>query len=68
MIPKTTIRPIADTPIKIKMAPKIRLNTVAKNPLPDLVKIPQINKIKIKPMKKKINIGPSPYVWAKQKR
>jgi hypothetical protein len=68
MTPKTTIRPIADTPIKIKKAPKIRLSTVAKNPLPELVKIPQINKINTKPMKKRINIGQSPYVWAKQKR
>ena len=53
MTPKTKIRPIADTPIKIKKAPKIRLNTIPKNPQPELVKIPQINKINIKPMKKR---------------
>ena len=65
MTPKTKRRPIADTPIKIKMTPKIRLNMVAKNSLPELVKIPQINKINIKPMRNKINIGIFPYVWAK---
>jgi hypothetical protein len=63
----TTQKPTIVTKKNKTIAPRINVRIVAKNSLPDLVKIPHINIIKINPIKKNMNIRENSYVfWSKQ--